>query len=76
MIIDRLFIGNKAASEDPRRLKLLRVTHILSATIGTIPEFIQDFTYSSCEIADEARGYLLPRLPTVIQFIGDALESG
>lgn len=29
MVIDRLFIGNLKASEDAKRLKLLKITHIL-----------------------------------------------
>jgi hypothetical protein len=34
MVIDRLFIGSQEASEDPKRLKLLKVSHILAAVIG------------------------------------------
>ena len=34
MVVDRLFIGCQEACEDPKRLKLLKVTHIISAVIG------------------------------------------
>ena len=34
MVIDRLFVGSQEASEDPKRLKLLNVTHIVAAVIG------------------------------------------
>ena len=37
MVVDRLFIGSQEASEDPKRLKLLKVTHIVSAIIGGVP---------------------------------------
>lgn len=69
MVLDRLFIGCQEASEDPKRLKLLQVSHIIYAVIGQSPLFPSDFEYMSCDIPDDAKALILPRLPAVISFI-------
>lgn len=53
MVIERLFIGDKKASEDNKRLRLLGVSLVVQAVVGVAFRFPEEFRYHAVEIIDD-----------------------
>lgn len=75
-IDDGVYIGDIASASNIKQLKLLGITHIITAVLGVSPQFPKDFTYLNIPVMDVETEDIKPYLRQTSFFIDNAIAQG
>ena len=75
LIIQNLYLGNMAASDNKAALQRLGITHILSVTSSCKPQYSKEFEYKQIEVLDMPSTNLTKYFDDAAEFISEGITG-